>query len=305
MADYSEESFRRALALLTRSNTPTPTNGSLPLPLATTLFPLKRTIAVKPIIPTPKSLFPLKKSQSLEDLLKECSMRIDSILGMELKVTAAREVPKTEQVAFSEGRLLETAVLFIDMRGSTALSQERYKITISKIYKAFFDVVGKVISWKHGAHIRGFAGDRLMAVFTPGDKSCDSAVDAAIILQTVITKVLNPKLNRKYNATIDFGIGIDYGEMMATRVGIYGGGSNSDLVWSGNAANYASKLADFQGTSAIRITTAAHSKLTSHLKSVSGSDLWPNKYSLDVGSKKIVYYCDEGTYKITADDLKI
>lgn len=259
-------------------------------------------------IPYP-TLFPalpiISKSISLKDLLKNAGKRIDEILELDLQLSESRIVPKKENVGFSEGKILDSAVLFIDMRGSTSLSQDKYPKTISKIYKAFFDCLGKVISWKIGAHIRGFAGDRLMAVFTPGDESCNIAVDTAIIMQTIITHILNPKIKKRWGAIINYGIGIDFGEMMAVRVGIYGGGSNSDLVWSGNAANYASKLADFEGVNGIRITDSVYSKLTDHKLSESGANLWPNHHYLDLGSKKINYYKDNGLYKVAAEGITI
>ena len=242
---------------------------------------------------------------ALEDLFKENGQRIDDILGMNIDLTDARVVPKTEDVGFEEGRQIETAVLFIDMRGSTVLSQDTQRKTISKIYKSFFDSVSKVVSYKTDAHIRGFAGDRLMAVFSPGEDSCNNAVDTAIIMQTVITHILNPKLKEKFNVKIDYGIGIDYGKMMVVRVGIYGGGSNSDLVWSGRTANYASKLADHDGAlgSGIRITNTVFNKLTAHLTSPQGSTLWSKEYTTTIGGETISYHKDESIYKTAIDNI--
>lgn len=280
--------------------TPTPTPSPLPLRSSEMKVPLKI-----PVRSTGVKLPLVIKRIPLKNLFKQNAERIDEILTTPLTISEARVVPAVNDVGFTEGKRLETAVLFIDMRGSTSLSQERYKETISKIYKAFFDGVGKVVSWKSGAYIRGFAGDRLMAVFAPGDNACNWAVDAAIIMQTVITKILNPKLKQKYGAVINYGIGIDYGEMMVVRAGIKGGGSNNDLVWAGNTANYASKLADVNGRSGIRITETVYKKLTKHKVSSSGINLWPYKGSAKVGNIDLPYYRDACIYNTTINEVKI
>ena len=45
-------------------------------------------------------------------------------------------------------------------------------------------------------------------------------------------------------SNIDFGIGIDYGSILATKVGVGGTDETKDLVWIGNAVNRATKISD-------------------------------------------------------------
>lgn len=42
---------------------------------------------------------------------------------------------------------------------------------------------------------------------------------------------------------LDFGIGIDYGKVLAKKVGI-SGSENKDLIWIGNGVNRATKISD-------------------------------------------------------------
>ena len=247
----------------------------------------------------------MKKSLSLESLFKENAKRIDEILDMDLSTSTTSTVPQTVDVAFNEGKILQTAILFIDMRDSTSLSDGHHRVSITKTYKAFFDCIGKIISNKNGAHIRGYAGDKLMAVFSPADDVCNNAVDAAITIQTGIQHILNPRLQKRFGIKLEYGIGVDYGEIMVGRIGIYGGGSNSDLVWSGDATNFASKLSDFDGAygSGIRITTTVFNKLTKHLTYEKGGDIWSEVFNLQTGSKEINYRLNTSAYKSAVENI--
>jgi class 3 adenylate cyclase len=69
-----------------------------------------------------------------------------------------------------------------------------------------------------------------------------NAVKAAMQMKYSIKTLLNENLKRYTD--IDFGIGIDHGKILATKVGIGGADETKDLIWIGNAVNKAAKISD-------------------------------------------------------------
>jgi hypothetical protein len=92
--------------------------------------------------------------------------------------------------------------------------------------------------------VRGIIGDRVMMLFDSTDCYAD-AVYTAILINSVCQHVINKHFPHD---EVKFGIGIDYGRMLATKTGIRRHGSEQQnyrsLVWLGRPANVASKLTD-------------------------------------------------------------
>ena len=147
------------------------------------------------------------------------------------------------------------AILFIDIRKSTYLTENSQAKSMVKIYRAFMRMAVDCVR-KNGGVTRQFLGDRIMGVFIDSideegniyEKAVDKAVSTARSLQTVIDFSLNKHLNSNVNGKIiECGIGIDYGKVLVTWVGMYGVESDknkeneTNCVWGGNATNYASR----------------------------------------------------------------
>lgn len=96
----------------------------------------------------------------------------------------------------------------------------------------------------YGGEVRGIIGDRVMVIFET-DKCFTKSVDTAILMNSVCKRVLNKHFK---HGEVTFGIGIDFGRMLATKTGIRRHGSAQqsyrNLVWLGRPANIASKLTD-------------------------------------------------------------
>lgn len=141
-----------------------------------------------------------------------------------------------------KGLEFETTVLYIDMRGSTAVLNTHKKRTVAKIHMLFYHAIVKVAK-STGGEIRSFNGDSLL-VFYPGTtkQSLSNAVKAAMQMTYAIKTLLNDNL--KNYSDIDFGIGIDYGKVLATKVGVGGSDETKDLIWIGNPVNKSTKISD-------------------------------------------------------------
>lgn len=144
---------------------------------------------------------------------------------------------------FQATKMIETTVLYVDMRRSTQLSLKHRKHTVAKLYSAFVRSMARCAAYFNG-EVRGIIGDRVMIIFPP--ESCfENAVDAAVLINSVCQRIINKHF--AYNE-VRFGIGIDFGRMLATKTGIRRRGSAQQsyrsLVWLGRPANVASKLTD-------------------------------------------------------------
>ena len=150
------------------------------------------------------------------------------------------------------------AILFIDIRKSTYLTENSQAKSMVKIYRSFMRMAVDCVR-KSGGVTRQFLGDRIMGVFIDSvdkngnivDSAADKALNAARSLQTVIDYSLNKYLKSNVNGKIiECGIGIDYGKVLVTQVGMYGVENDEDkenevdCVWVGNTTNHASKYSD-------------------------------------------------------------
>lgn len=122
------------------------------------------------------------------------------------------------------------AILFIDIRKSTYLTENSQSKSMVKIYRSFMRMAVDCVR-KNGGVTRQFLGDRIMGVFIDSvdeegnisEKAVDKAINAARSLQTVIDFSLNKYLKSNVNGkVIECGIGIDYGKVLVTWVGMYG-----------------------------------------------------------------------------------
>jgi adenylate cyclase len=187
-------------------------------------------------------------------LKNDVSEEVSAILSSDfaIEVTNTQTVPHSSDGAItfpnldgkSQGtKLIESTVLYVDMRRSTQLSLQHRRHTVAKLYSAFIRAMTRCAG-QFGGEVRGIIGDRVMILFNSGD-CFTAAVDTAILINSVCSYVINKHFS--YNA-VTFGIGIDYGRMLATKTGIRRHGAAQEsyrsLVWLGRPANIASKLTD-------------------------------------------------------------
>lgn len=158
-------------------------------------------------------------------------------------------VPKADdtQLTFgNEGLRFPATALYIDMRGSTKVLNSHNRASMAKIYKCYFHVIVSVVD-KFKGKIRSFNGDGMLVFFLGSDKAAKNrAVRAALQIKYVLTSegVGIAKKMDTYTCP-DFGIGVDSGDILCTKIGIPGG-ENRDLVWVGNAVNKAVRIGDQQ-----------------------------------------------------------
>ena len=119
-----------------------------------------------------------------------------------------------------QGREQEVACMFIDLRGSTKLGEEKLPYDVLFILNQFFAEMAAALSETEG-HYSQFTGDGLMALYglkgTVGE-ACRNAVEGAIAMFDKLD-TLNERLVGEVKEPLKMGIGIHAGEAIVGTMG--------------------------------------------------------------------------------------
>lgn len=115
--------------------------------------------------------------------------------------------------------------------------------SVVSLYQGFLRAMMQCATM-YGGRVRNIVGDRIMVVF-PVKNACSNAVRTAIFMNSVAQNIVDKYF---HDTEIRAGIGIDYGPMIVSKVGMeiadHDKGAYKNLVWLGKPANVASKLCD-------------------------------------------------------------
>jgi len=189
-----------------------------------------------------------KKATTYKYNIEDSANRIDDILNTSDNdyEDKGKNIPSIEQLTYENGYYVNVTALFIDIVGSSKLTDGHRRPTLAKMYRAFLsECVAIMNSWEMCKEIN-INGDCVWGVFeTPCKSDVDDVTSVAAQLNSMI-KVLNYKLKKKKYDTISVGIGIDYGLALMVKAG-YSGSGISDVVWMGDVVNTACHLANKAG----------------------------------------------------------
>ncbi|QQS11340.1 MAG: adenylate/guanylate cyclase domain-containing protein [Rhodospirillales bacterium] len=132
------------------------------------------------------------------------------------------------------------AVMFVDLRGFTAMSEKRLPFDVVFILNRYFRSMGEAIQ-NAGGHIDKFIGDGIMAVFgldTDAGPAARQALDAARRMSDALAG-LNASLTGELAEPLRIGIGLHAGPAI---VGEMGHGRTVTLTAIGDTVNTASRL---------------------------------------------------------------
>lgn len=131
-------------------------------------------------------------------------------------------------------------VLFADIRGFTALSENENPEKVVGLLNRYFSAVTEII-FEHGGTLDKYLGDGLMALFgapTASASDADNAVRTAIDLQKRVQQ-LNIELKAEGFPEVSVGIGLHTG---VATVGYIGSEQRSEYTAIGDTVNLASRL---------------------------------------------------------------
>lgn len=205
---------------------------------------------------------------ALKDFLKDLddSVKVVTSSDFEVEIIETEFVPSFSDASITydnldtkkkKCKLLESCVLYVDIRSSAKISAERQPKTLAKMYSSFVRTMIACARY-YGGHVRNIVGDRVMVVFDKA-KCFENAIDTAILMNSVCKHILNKRISSfEFRA----GIGIDYGKMLITKSGAIRQGDEKEfyrsLVWLGKPANIASRLTDLAHKTEIYTIPAIH-----------------------------------------------
>ena len=138
------------------------------------------------------------------------------------------------------GKMFNIAVLFVDIRGFTSMSEALDPPTIVEILNRYLTLTTECVMRHHGT-LDKFVGDCTMAFWNaplpqedPVYLACRAAMDMA-----EGSKALGEELFAKYGRTVSFGIGVHYGPAV---VGNIGAPQRMDYTAIGDTVNTSARL---------------------------------------------------------------
>ncbi len=160
------------------------------------------------------------------------------------------------------------AVLFVDLRDFTRISEPLDAATVVDILNSFFTLVDNAIQ-NHAGTLDKFIGDCAMAFWGAPDEIEKPAYQAccAAMEMSRQSSALSAAIKEKYNVEISFGIGIHYGPAV---VGNVGSNTRLDYTVIGDTVNTAARLEGAAPPRTIYISEAVAQQLddlgkTTHL----------------------------------------
>lgn len=237
---------------------------------------------------------------TLKDDIKS---KVKTILDDDFKVTDISYVPKIDDTKLTFGNTglkFEATTLFIDMRGSTETLNKHNKTTVAKIHMSYFHTIVKIANANNG-HVRSFNGDSSLIFFQGTTKaSLSNAVLTAMKIKYMLSDSENGinTLLKKYSE-INFGIGIDDGNVLCTKVGV-GGEHNRDLFWIGNCVNKSTVIGnECKSPNHIGISSYVYGNLTDDAKYYIRKDHWGRDERIDMWTRAWFIYngnCEDYYY---------
>ena len=215
------------------------------------------------------------------------SERMDEILNASDNDYCDKDsISARSDLTFKNGYYVNVTAIFIDIVGSSDMTDEHKRPTLAKMYRAFLSECVAIMNAETDCKEININGDCVWGVFdTPYKSDVDNVIAVAARLNSMI-KILNYKLRKKKYSQISVGIGIDYGRALMVKAGYSGSGIN-DVIWMGDVVNSVCHLCNKAGRDyrkVIVISDVVYNNLNEHHQSLfsSYSDGWVTRYEGDI-----------------------
>ena len=197
------------------------------------------------------------KNKILYDVNKS-SDRMDEILdASNSNYSDKNYIPTRNSLTYTNGYYVNVTALFIDIVGSSDMTDEHQRPTLAKIYRSFISESIAIMNSEDICREININGDCVWGVFeTPKKADIDKVITISAKLYSMI-KILNYKLRKKNYSEISVGIGIDYGRALMIQAG-YSGSSINEVIWMGDVVNSACHLANKGGRNGRKVVIASN-----------------------------------------------
>ena len=156
-----------------------------------------------------------------------------------------------------ERKTLNAVVMFTDLRGFTALSNDSSEAEILDALDGYFEVVVQAVEAK-GGDVLKFMGDGILSIFSilSLNERTFKCRQAALAARSVLTELatLNHARTKAGKPSLDIGIGINAGQVSYGNIGSPG---RLDFTVLGSAVNIASRIEGLAKTVGNRVLATA------------------------------------------------
>ena len=162
------------------------------------------------------------------------------------------------------GKMTDIAVLFVDIRGFTPMSEVVSPLEVVEILNRYFDLTSRCILRNKGT-LDKFVGDATMAIFNAPIKQEDYVYQAVKTAWDMVREsyALNQELIEKYGRTVGFGIGVHCGQAVVGNIGTK---IRMDYTAIGDTVNTAARLESNATAGQILISRAVAEQLEGRIK---------------------------------------
>jgi class 3 adenylate cyclase len=151
----------------------------------------------------------------------------------------------------------EMTVLFADLKGFTAFSEEHEPGEVTAMLNAYFDVAIPAVVRRHGGEVDRIIGDALMVTFNRRGDQPDHAVRAARAALDIQTET--GRVAEAHPGWPRFRVGINSGHVALSLLGSAGGRTHTVI---GDVVNVASRLEGQAPVGGVAVSAATLERLT-------------------------------------------
>jgi len=199
--------------------------------------------------------------------IDKSSGRMDDILNAgNGNYSDCSSIPSRTSLTYTNGYYVNITALFIDIVGSSDMTDSTKRPTLAKTYRSFISECTAIMNSESICKEISINGDCVWGVFeTPSKSDIDTVFSVAAQLNSLV-KILNYKLKKKNYSEISVGIGMDYGRALMVQAGYSGSGLN-DVIWMGDVVNSACHICGKAGREyryPIIVSSCIYSNLNEH-----------------------------------------
>ena len=158
--------------------------------------------------------------------VEDSAKRIDEILNASNdNFKDSNTIPNRDTLTFSNGFYVGVTAIFIDIVGSSDMTDAHRRPVLAKIYRSFISECVAIMNSNTMCKEININGDCVWGIFdTRTSTDIDDVLDIAGQLRSLV-KILNYKLKKKGYEQIKCGVGIDDGRALMGR-----NGRNSTII---------------------------------------------------------------------------
>lgn len=201
----------------------------------------------------------METNNSITYDVEKSAERIDSILDASNdNYEDVKEIPSRDDLTFTNGYYMNITSVFIDIVGSSDMTDVNKRPTLAKKYRSFLSECVAIMNEQSICKEVNINGDCVWGVFETLHTSDIVTVFSVMGKLNSLVDILNYKFSNKKYGEISAGIGASYGRALMIKAGYFGSGIN-DVIWMGDVINEACHLANSAGRDGIKPILVSYS----------------------------------------------